>query len=64
MKGYGKKVREILEKHGCYFLRRGKGDHDIWHSPINNRSVSVDKKILSRRWANDVLKWAGINEKV
>jgi hypothetical protein len=64
LRGYGKKVRDILDKNGCYFVRRGKGDHDIWYSPISNKSISVDKDIMSRRWANNVLKWAGINERV
>jgi hypothetical protein len=35
VKGYAKDVREILEAHGCRFVRHGKGDHDIWESPIN-----------------------------
>jgi len=64
MRGYGKIVRKILDENGCYFVRRGKGDHDIWHSPISNKKISVDTKILSRRWANEVLKQAGIKEKV
>lgn len=34
MAEYEKKVREILMQNGCYFLRHGKGDHDIWHNPI------------------------------
>ena len=29
MAEYEKKVREKLSQNGCYFLRRGKGDHDI-----------------------------------
>ena len=28
MAEYEKKVSEILREHGCYFVRRGKGDHD------------------------------------
>ena len=34
MAEYEKKVRQILSKNGCTFRRRGKGDHDIWYSPI------------------------------
>ena len=45
----------------CQFLRRGKGDHDIWYSPITRRSVTVDTKIKSRHTANAILKQSGID---
>jgi hypothetical protein len=48
---------EILERHGCRFVRSNK--HPIWHSPINNRTFSVPKS-KSRHTANDVLRQAGI----
>ncbi|MBQ6504290.1 MAG: type II toxin-antitoxin system HicA family toxin [Flexilinea sp.] len=63
MAEYEKKVREILSRYGCYFIRRGKGDHDIWFSPINHRNVTVESKIKSRHTANAILKQSGINEK-
>jgi len=44
MAEYEKRVRELLAKNGCTFLRRGKGDHDIWFSPITGRSVTVNRK--------------------
>lgn len=34
MAEYEKKIRKILAEHGCTLIRHGKGDHDIWHSPI------------------------------
>ena len=46
MAEYEKKVREVLKKHGCYFVRHGKGDHDIWYSPITDINVVVDGKIM------------------
>ncbi|MCL2096615.1 MAG: type II toxin-antitoxin system HicA family toxin [Oscillospiraceae bacterium] len=61
MRDYGKAVREILDKHGCYFLRRGKGDHDTWYSPVTDRKITVDGKIYVRHTANGVLKQAGIS---
>ena len=42
MAEYEKKVREILKQSGCYFERHGKGDHDIWYSPVTDRHVAVD----------------------
>lgn len=55
MAEYEKKVREILKENSCYFVRRGKGDHDIWYSPITKINVTVDEKIKSRYTANAVL---------
>lgn len=63
MAEYEKKVRTVLKQYGCTFLRRGKGDHDIWYSPINNRNVTVDTKIKSRHTANIILKQSGIDYK-
>lgn len=56
MAEYEKKVREILRLNKCTFVRRGKGDHDIWYSPITKRHVTVDTKIKSRHTANAILK--------
>lgn len=61
MAEYEKKVREILLQNGCSFLRRGKGDHDIWYSLITDRNVTVDAKIKSRHSANAVMKQNGIH---
>jgi len=54
------KLKEILRAHGCTFERPGRGDHEIWYSPITERRFPVDHKILSRHTANAVLKQAGI----
>ncbi|MCL2427378.1 MAG: type II toxin-antitoxin system HicA family toxin [Oscillospiraceae bacterium] len=60
MAEYEKKVRDILKQHGCTFSRRGKGDHDIWFSPIVNKNFPVDEKIKSRHVANAIMKQAGL----
>ena len=60
MAEYEKKVRQILKENGCHFVRHGKGDHDIWYSPINNRNFTVDGKINIRHVANEIMKQAGI----
>lgn len=63
MAEYEKKVRKILSQNGCSFQRRGKGDHDIWYSPITQRHITVDTKIKSRHTANAIMKQSGINYK-
>ena len=63
MAEYEKKVREVLKDNNCFFKRRGKGDHDIWYSPITNHELTVDGKIKSRHTANGILKRAGIKFK-
>ena len=54
-------LREILKSHGCQFIRHGKGDHDIWYSPITGTHVTVDGKIKSRHTANEIMKQSGIS---
>ncbi|MBW4610172.1 MAG: type II toxin-antitoxin system HicA family toxin [Hassallia sp. WJT32-NPBG1] len=53
-------LKEILLEAGCYFERQGKGDHEMWYSPITNRRFVVDSSIKSRHTANGVLKQAGL----
>lgn len=63
MAEYEKRVRDELKRNGCYFFRHGKGDHDIWYSPITNAYIAVDGKIKSRHTANEILKQSGIGKK-
>jgi predicted RNA binding protein YcfA (HicA-like mRNA interferase family) len=60
MADYARPVRRILNDNNCYFVRHGKGDHDIWRSPITNRNITVDHVIVSRHTANGILKAAGL----
>jgi len=62
MAEYEKKVRQCLTDNGCYFVRHGKGDHDIWYSPISGKNITVDGVIKSRHTANETLKQAGIKK--
>jgi len=63
MAEYEKIVRKVLLDNGCFFVRRGKGDHDIWYSPITKRSFPVDGVIKSRHVANAIMKQSGIEYK-
>lgn len=60
MAGYYREVRDALLAGGCTFVRNGKGDHEIWHSPLTNRSVTLDKGVSVKHTANGTLKDAGL----
>jgi len=60
MASFTPKLIEILRAHGCTLERPGRGDHEIWYSPITQRRFPVDHHIVSRHTANAVLKQAGI----
>jgi hypothetical protein len=60
---FSRDVRRILRDAGCYLVRQGKGDHEIWYSPITKTTFPVDGKIISRHSANGVLKNAGVRKK-
>jgi hypothetical protein len=53
-------VKKLLREAGCRFERQGKGDHEIWYSPITGRRLMVEARIKSRHWANHTLKQAGL----
>jgi len=61
--GYGAELKKILLQHGCVFVRKGKGDHEIWFSPITGNRFPVDAGTRKRHTANGILKQAGINYK-
>jgi len=62
MASYTPRVKAILKHHRCRYDRPGKGDHEIWYSPINGHRFPVDSNIRSRDMANVVLKQAGIKD--
>jgi HicA toxin of bacterial toxin-antitoxin, len=53
-------LKKLLLNAGCSFERQGKGDHEIWYSPVTERRFVVDGAIRSRHTANAVLKQAGL----
>lgn len=42
----------MLMEAGCPFIRHGKGDHEVWFSPISSKHFPVDGTIKSRHTAN------------
>ena len=63
MASYEREVRRFLQEYGCRFERAGKGDHEIWWSPITKLHVTVAVTVKSRHTANAVLKQAGIGKR-
>jgi hypothetical protein len=55
-------LKKVLRAHGCHLERPGRGDHEIWFSPLTQRRFVVDGEIKSRHTANAVLKQAGISK--
>jgi len=63
MADFTRDVYRLLHMHECILIRRGKGDHNIYYSPITKKNFSVDGKITIKNMANKVMKDAGINFK-
>lgn len=63
MPGFTKKLKKYLKDGGSYFHRQGKGDHEIWYSPLTNTCFPVDGNIKSRHTANKTLSDAGLSKK-
>lgn len=63
MADYAPELKRFLKENGCTFVRHGKGDHELWHSPVTARVFVVDHKILSRHTANGILKQAGLADR-
>ena len=63
-RGYARELRQILHDHGCRFVRQGKGDHEIWFSPLTNRNVVIDVGGGNRLTAEATLKQAGIKARI
>jgi predicted RNA binding protein YcfA (HicA-like mRNA interferase family) len=62
MPDFAPELRKLLHQAGCRLHRRGKGDHEIWYSPVSKRTFTVDGKIRSRHTANGILKEAGLRK--
>lgn len=60
MANYARDVKKLLKNAGCSFVRQAKGSHEIWHSPISNRTFTVPSKIKRRHTANNCLTDAGL----
>ena len=64
MDNFNNVVKLLLETDGCYFVKRGLGDYDIWFSPVINSHFPIGDLIKSRRHANLILRLSGVNKEV
>jgi hypothetical protein len=62
MADYAARLKRLLRQAGCRLERQGKGDHEIWYSPITNRRFPVDNRIKSHHTANGILRQAGLDK--
>ena len=62
-KNYNRDIIKLITEKGCRFVRHGKGDHDIWYSPITGRNFTVDGNIKSKELANAIMKQSGVKHK-
>lgn len=61
-RGFDRDLRKRLSDAGCTFVRKGKGDHEVWYSPVNGRHFTVDRGVTSRHTANATMKQAGLDK--
>ena len=59
---YTREVKKRLKAAGCHLVRQGRGDHEVWESPINGQRFTVDGDIKSRHTANGTLQDAGLDK--
>ena len=57
-----RRLTRLLRDAGCQPRRQGKGSHEIWYSPLTDRTFSVPANITSRPLANTILKQAGLDK--
>ncbi|RUO21366.1 type II toxin-antitoxin system HicA family toxin [Aliidiomarina haloalkalitolerans] len=57
-----KELIKQLKANGCEFVRHGKGDHQIWYSPLTGNKFSVPhpKKHMPIGTLKSIRKLAGI----
>jgi hypothetical protein len=58
---FAPRVKELLRAAGCHLVRQGRGDHEIWESPING-GASPSTATSTRGTANATLKDAGLEK--
>jgi hypothetical protein len=60
MASYTLQVKAILKSQGCFFERQGKGDHEIWFSPSQRKTLPCRLEYKIAPHGKRVLKQAGL----
>jgi predicted RNA binding protein YcfA (HicA-like mRNA interferase family) len=60
MADFHRELVEILRRNGCQLVRKGKGSHEIWYSPVSGKHITIPRTTKARHTANEVLKQAGL----
>lgn len=57
-----KDLIKLLKDNGCTFVRFGKGDHQVWYSPITGKKFSIahPKKQIPIGTLKSIKRMAGI----
>jgi predicted RNA binding protein YcfA (HicA-like mRNA interferase family) len=58
-----RRVSRRLRDAGCEMKRQGKGSHEVWYSPITQRTFSVPANLKSHKLASAILKEAGLTKR-
>ena len=61
MNGFYALVIQQLKKNDYFFLRNGKGSHEVWTNGLRNQIVS--KNMPSKQMANVIMKQSGSSYK-
>lgn len=62
MKGFHDEVTRLLKAAGFSYIRNGKGSHEIYSN--GKHTTTVPFNLMSRVLANNILKKAGIKDRV
>lgn len=62
MKGYYAQLTQLLKQAGFYFIRQGKGSHEIWGKDAIKFTIPSNCK--SRQLANEILKQAKLDDRL
>ena len=54
-KSFTPRLKKILRAAAGHVHRQGRGDHEIWYSPISNSAFPIGGKIISRHIVNAAL---------
>ncbi|MGR3436390.1 MAG: type II toxin-antitoxin system HicA family toxin [Shimia sp.] len=64
VRGFYRDVTRILAANGFRMVRQGKGSHEIWRNEVLDRQTTVERTIMSRTLANQILTQVGLKDRI